>query len=186
MKTTLKTTFLIIGLLSLSQCKDDDDKPDEPDYGAEYFKCKVNGEEFDAHSTFSCDGRKFDYYPEAYLGSPAGFMGLRGRNCSNYEVVGIRINGIFINDNYISFIQPSAVDSAYPYYSIENSLGQIVTYENVLDGEMNIEQFIPRVDGSSPYGTIKGTFNFTVTDENAVDTFHITDGSFRFDVPQIF
>ncbi len=184
--TTFKITLLTICMLSLTQCKEDDDQPDKQNYGAEYFECKVNGVEFKSKSTPHCDGRYFNYYPEAYLGMPEGLMTFYGRNCTDYEVVGIRINGIFINDNYVSFMEPTVVDSAYPYYSIKNSLGQIVTYENVLDGEMEIEQFIPRADGSSPYGTIRGTFNFIVTDANAVDTFRITEGRFRFDVQQIF
>lgn len=51
---------------------------------------------------------------------------------------------------------------------------------------MNIEQFLPRENGSSPLGTVKGTFEFTVTDEIGIDTIQITEGRFRFDVPQIF
>ncbi len=187
MKNILKITLLAISILTLTQCKDDDDKPDKPNYGAEYFKCKVNGVEFETPSDFSCDGKYFNYYPEAYGGNEAGYMVMSGRNCEEYEVVGLRINGIFKDDTNILFINPTNVDSAYPYYSIMDSVAGVnITYEKVLNGEMNIEQFIPRADGSSPYGTIKGTFHFTVTDDNAVDTFHITDGSFRFDVPQIF
>jgi len=51
---------------------------------------------------------------------------------------------------------------------------------------MTIGQFIPRESGNSPLGTIKGTFEFTVTDEIGIDTIHVTEGRFRFDVPQIF
>jgi len=49
-----------------------------------------------------------------------------------------------------------------------------------------IEEFIPRASGNSPFGTIKGTFEFIVTDEIGIDTIHVTGGRFRFDVPQIF
>ncbi|NEN24372.1 hypothetical protein G3O08_12735 [Cryomorpha ignava] len=187
MKNILKITFLFVCLLSLSQCKEDDDKPEEPNYGAEYFKCKVNGVEFDAHSTFSCDGRKFNYYPEAYLSTPAQYMVFGGRNCSEFSSVTIRINGMDHSTGLLNFLAPTHADSIFPYYSYFDLQDSVfVIAENLVEGEMNIEQFIPRVDGSSPYGTIKGTFNFTVTDENAVDTFRITNGQFRFDVPQIF
>ncbi len=63
---------------------------------------------------------------------------------------------------------------------------EIFLYENLIDGYMDIEHFIPRKDNNSPFGSIKGTFEFTVTDEARMDTMRITNGRFRFDVPQIF
>ena len=187
MKSLIRITLLTISILTLSECKKKNDKQDEPNYGAEYFKCKVNGVEFDAHSTFSCDGRKFDYYPESYLGTPAHYMVFGGRNCSEFSSVTIRINGMEHSTGILDFLEPTYADSIFPYYryfDLQDSV--FVIAETLVEGEMNIEQFIPRADGSSPYGTIRGTFHFTVTDTNAVDTFRITDGSFRFDVPQIF
>lgn len=187
MKSLIRITLLTISILTLSECKKKNDKQDEPNYGAEYFKCKVNGVDFDAHSTFSCDGQHFHYYPEAYLSTPAKYMVFGGRNCSEFSNISIRINGMEHSTGTLNFLNPAFADSIFPFYKYVNPEDSVIfLVENLIDGEMNIEQFIPRADVSSPYGTIKGTFNFTVTDENAVDTFRITDGSFRFDVPQIF
>ncbi|NEN25603.1 hypothetical protein G3O08_19095 [Cryomorpha ignava] len=54
------------------------------------------------------------------------------------------------------------------------------------DGSSSSDTLYSYDDWYLQYGAIKGTFHFTVTDTNALDTFRITDGSFRFDVPQIF
>ncbi|NEN25601.1 hypothetical protein G3O08_19085 [Cryomorpha ignava] len=186
MKNILKITLLTISILTLSQCKDDDDKPEKPNYGAEYFKCKVNGLEFQTPSDFSCDGKYFNYYPEAYGGNEAGYMVMSGTNCPTYTYVTIRIYGLLPTTGHLDFLTPAFADSISPFYNYTAADSTSTIYEQLIDGEMNIEQFIPRADGSSPYGTIKGTFHFTVTDTNALDTFRITDGSFRFDVPQIF
>ena len=187
MKTILKITILTICILSLAQCKDDDDKPDGPNYGAEYFKCKVNGVDYDTRSTFACNGHDFHYYPEAYLSTPGKYMVFGGRNCSEFSNISIRINGMQHSTGELNFLNPSFADSVYPYYNymdFEDSV--FVKLETLIEGEMNIEQFIPRADDSSPYGTFKGTFNFVLTDSLGLDTLKITDGQFRFDVPQIF
>lgn len=187
MKSILKITLLTISILTLSQCKNDDDKPEKPNYGAEYFKCKVNGVEFETPSDFSCEGKYFYYYPDAYLDTPAGYMVMRGRNCEEYEVLGIRIYGLEHITGTLDFFEPAFADSIMPYYDYEDLQDSTyVILQTLIDGEMNIEQFVPRANGSSPYGTIKGTFNFMLTDSMGVDTIRVTDGSFRFDVPQIF
>src|SRR5690554_6629887 len=54
------------------------------------------------------------------------------------------------------------------------------------DGQMNIEQFSPKENGDSPLGTFQGTFQFTVTNEIGIDSIRISEGRFRFDIPQIF
>ncbi len=77
--------------------------------------------------------------------------------------------------------------SIYPYYRYVNPVDSIyVILERLVEGQLNIEQFIPRADGSSPYGTFKGTFSFVLTDSLGLDTLRVTDGQFRFDVQQIF
>ncbi len=187
MKQLFKITLITICIFIFSQCKDDDDQSDKPNYGAQYFKCKINGFDFISQSTFHCDGGKFDYYPEAYLTVPAGYMLIRGRNCLDYESTAIRINGMQYTTGNLNFLNPAFADSIFPFYLHYNDSDSVRTlYETLIEGEMNIEQFIPRADDRSPYGTIKGTFNYILTDEHADDTIRITDGRFRFDVKQIF
>lgn len=75
--TTITLLFVLLAT-SFSCCKDDNNKPDKPNYGAEYFKCKVNGVELDTQSNFSCNGKYFNYYPEAYFENPPGRMTFYG------------------------------------------------------------------------------------------------------------
>ncbi len=188
MKNILKITLLAISILTLTQCKDDDDKPDKPNYGAEYFKCKVNGVEFQTLGyPFGCEGLIFYYYPEAYLTVAEKYMVFGSSNCSEKVNMSIRIDGLEHTTGILDFLEPAFADSIYPYYrylDMEDSI--YVKLETLVDGEMKIIDFIPRQDGSSPYGTFKGTFHFTLTDSMGIDTIRVTDGSFRFDVPQIF
>ena len=180
--------FLIICLSANSCKKDDDDKPDEPNYGPEYFECKINGEPFQAVSIpFQCSGPRFDYYPEAFMSVPEGYMALGGVHCPTYNSVAIRVFGYEQDTGYIDFVDPIVVDSISPYYSFDaDSLSPRILYENLVDGSIVLHEIIPRESGNSPLGTISGTFEFTVTDETGIDTIHVTEGRFRFDVPQIF
>jgi hypothetical protein len=62
MKHPTKTllVFLLI-CLSVNSCKkDDDDNPsNDSDNFSEYFKCKINGVEFNTRSDFNCNGKTF-------------------------------------------------------------------------------------------------------------------------------
>jgi hypothetical protein len=185
----LKSFFLLcLSLTILASCKEDDDKPDEPNYGIQYFECRINGEPLEVSSNpFTCNGLYFNYYPEPYLNSPAGYAILRGRSCQTYTGAAIRINGLDHQTGELDFLQPAFADSIYPYYRYnDDSLEEPILYEKLVSGSMYIEEFIPGENGSSPLGTIKGTFEFTVTDETGIDTIRVTEGRFRFDVPQIF
>jgi hypothetical protein len=184
----LKSYFLLfLSLTILASCKEDDDKPDEPDYGIQFFECKINGEPFQAVSIpFQCSGPQFDYYPEPFMEIPQGYAVFSGRDCSTSEAAMIRINGLEQNTGLLLFNEPSFADSIFPLYRYLEADGSIIKMEHLIDGEMMIEEFIPRASGNSPFGTIKGTFEFTVTDELGIDTIDVTEGSFRFDVPQIF
>jgi hypothetical protein len=184
-----KSFFLLcLSLTILASCKDDDDKPDEPNYGIEFFECKINGEPFQAVSIpFQCSGPVFDYYPEPFLSVPEGYCLISGLNCQTFEGLSIRIDGLDHQLGNLNFVQPTFADSIYPIYRIPDiNSGEILKYESLVNGNMDIEQFIPRESGSSPLGTIKGNFNFILTDELGIDTIHVTEGRFRFDVPQIF
>ena len=185
----LKTCFfLFLSLTILASCKEDDDKPDKPNYGIQYFECKINGEFFQAISIpFQCSGPRFDYYPEPFMSVPEGYMLLAGKDCVNSSSCGIRIFGYDGKEGWLDFLEPMTADSIFPYHrSYPSDSLESVLYDQLVDGHVFIEQLLPRVSGSSPFGTIKGTFEYTVTDELGIDTICITEGSFRFDVPQIF
>ena len=190
MKVLQKIPYLLLFILvtTLSACNEDDDKPKESDNKLQYFECKINGEFFQAVSIFfQCDGPQFDYYPEAYMGVPEGYMVLGGIHCPTYNAVAIRIYGYERDTGYFNFVNPIKVDSISPFYSFDpDSISPRILYEELINGNVNIEQLVPRASGNSPFGTIKGTFEFTVTDEQGIDTIHVTEGRFRFDVPQIF
>ena len=190
MRVLQKIPYLLLFLFvaTLSACKEDDDKPKESDNKLQYFECKINGEFFQAVSIpFQCTGPRFDYYPQEYLNIPAKSMSLVGIHCPTYDGVGIGIFGYNEEIGTINFNDATIVDSILVYYSHDpDSISPRILYEELIDGNVNIEQLVPRASGNSPFGTIKGTFEFTVTDEQGIDTIRVTEGRFRFDVPQIF
>ena len=186
MKQFKNYTFLLLLILFLVACKKDDDEPDTNNRGIEFFECKINGEPFKATSNFGCTGPRFDYYPEAFMDVPQGYALFRGRNCSTSEAALVRINGLEHKTGILLFNEPAFADSIFPLYRYIDTDGAIIKMETVIDGQLEIEQFEARVSGNSPLGTVKGTFEFTVTDESGIDTIRVTEGRFRFDVPQIF
>jgi len=182
--STLLLLFLL--LFFLNACDEDDDQPDEPNYGAEYFECKINGEPFQAVSDFTCSGPQFDYYPESFMDIPEGYAFFSGRHCPSGEAAVIRINGLEHQTGLLLFNEPTFADSIFPLYRYIEADGSIIKFETLVNGQIYIEQFEPRVSGTAPLGTIKGTFEYTVTNELGMDTIRVTEGRFRFDVPQIF
>ncbi len=190
MRQIRRLTIILSTIVLIAGCKkDDSESENKPNYGPQYFECKVNGEPFKARSTFlQCEGHRFDYYPDTSVESPKGFMILRGTNCTNYETVGIGIHGVEPNTGWMDFLEPSIADSISPYYSFwpEDSTQSNQLYKRLVTGEMAIDELVPRANGYGPYGTIQGSFEFTVTDDRGEDTVRVTEGRFRLDVPHIF
>lgn len=190
MKFRIKHLLPLLALaLFVWACERDDDAPGngEVDYGIQYFSCDINGIPFTPTGTHYCSRFKFDYYPQAYLGIPDGYCVIGGTDCDTWNSMALRINGLKDTTGYLDFIRPTFADSCFPYYRLRNTDNvESIMYEKLLDGHLNIEHFIPRADNNSPFGSIKGTFQFTVTDESGLDTMRITNGRFRYDVPHIF
>ena len=186
MKVLQKIPYLLIFLFlaTLSACKEDDDKPKESDNKLQYFECKINGEFFQAVSIpFQCTGPRFDYYPEAYAGMPEGYMTFGGRNCIDTTLLFLRFYGMSPNASGItSLTYLNYADSCSPVFRFSD----FTTYENLIDGSLYIEEFTPRESGISEFGNMKGKFELRLTNEQNSDTLNITEGRFRFDVPQIF
>ncbi len=76
-------------------------------------------------------------------------------------------------------------DSISPaYWSVPaETVNGIVLYDSLIPGYFNVASFTPRQPNNGPFGKIEGTFEFTVTNENKDSTIYITDGAFRFKVP---
>jgi len=118
---------------------------------------------------------------------PEGYMLLAGKNCIESHTCGIRIYGYSGDEGLIDFLSPITTDSILPYHrSYPSDSTESILYDQLVQGYVNIDEIVPRQSGNSPLGTIKGTFEFTVTDESGIDTIRVTEGRFRFDVPQIF
>lgn len=176
--------FLFLLLFFLNACDEDDDKPEPPNYVIEYFECKINGEPFQAVSIpFQCSGPRFDYYPEDFMDIPEGHMTFGGRNCVDTTLLFLRFYGMSQDaSGPTSLIDLSYADSCSPVFRFSD----FTTYENLIDGSMNIEEFTPRESGTSPFGVMRGTFELRLTNDQNTDTLTITEGRFNYDVPQIF
>ena len=172
---------------SFSCCKDDDDNPPgENENFSEYFTCKINGVEFNTASTFYCNGMSFYYYEAGMGGLEDSYMLLKGKNCPQSKSLVIRLFGIEHSDGYLNFVQPTFTDSCSPAFIHFVEPGNIIEMDSLISGSMNITTFTPRDSLTNAFGKIEGTFEFTVTNEAQDSTIHVTDGVFRFKVPNFW
>ena len=184
-----KTFALLFVLLatSFSCCKDDDDNPPgENESFSEYFTCKINGVEFDPQGSFTCNNLSFYYYQEEIGGVPSGSMLISGRDCPSHQTISLRFSGMTTNTGYLNFLEPTYADSCFPgYRHFISGTGEFL-FENLNSGYMDITTFTPRDSVTQKPGKIEGTFEFSVANENNDSIIHITDGAFRFKVPNIW
>lgn len=181
------TTILLV--TSFSCCKDDDDSPPgDSDSFSEYFTCKINGVEFNPQGTFTCNNMSFYYYQEAVGGVPAGSMVIVGHDCPSKRAVYLRFEGMSHQTGNLTFVNPTYADSCFPAYSYSDGgeIPNFVVFENLVSGSMNITTFTPRDSITEKLGKIEGTFEFSVANEENDSIIHITDGAFRFKVPNIW
>jgi|SRR5690554_1292328 len=181
-----KTIILIaLILITNSCCKDDDLQGDSGSF-SEYFTCKINGVEFDTQGTFYCLDKAFYFYNAGDGGLPDSYMLIYGRNCVESKSVAIRLSGMQYQTGYLNFLEPTFADSCRPFYkhNIQGQEGEM--YENLISGSMNITTFTPRDSVTEILGKIEGTFEFSVANEENDSIIHVTDGAFRFKVPNIW
>ena len=179
-------TILIFGFLV--GCEKDEDTEGQRRV-LEYFECKIDGESFQAVNNFFCNGIIFNYYPESYLSVPQGYGLFGGRNCNTYDRLVMITHGLKPETGFLSFTQPAFADSVTPYYQYTDFVDSTtVLFDQLVDGQMKIEHFIPResTEPNTPLGSVQGTFEFRLTNETRADTIRVTDGRFRLDVIQIF
>ena len=115
-------------------------------------------------------------------------MVISGRDCPTGESVALRFEGIEPNTGYLDFEFPSYADTCFPIYRngylVTDS--PVVYYDHMIAGSMNITTFTPRDSITEKLGKIEGTFEFSVANEENDSIIHITDGAFRFKVPNIW
>ncbi|NEN25893.1 hypothetical protein G3O08_20590 [Cryomorpha ignava] len=178
----MKNTIILFLLILTTACcckSGDDNKPDEDNNFAQYFRCKVNGEDFQSTGDLTCEPLLFNYFPDSIFGTPQGYLVLRGRNCIDERRVGLRFREAVPQVGTFSLLQPMFADSALPYYSFEPEPGQMNrTVEKLVDGSVTFSRFESRTE--EKLGTVEGTFSFTVIDTIDQTTYNITDGEFRF------
>lgn len=185
LKIFLFYNFLFIVLVA---CKKEDKEPISSGLFAQKFYCKINGEDFyPVGFPFGCDAVRFDYYPEAFMNIPPGYLIIRGRDCTIYESVGFRLFDVDTSTSKIIFKSTEDKEISSPFYSVLDTISGVqINYEKLINGEVNISRFIPREDSNSPDGVIEGTFQFTVTHPTLNDTIRVTEGYFKLAVPDIF
>ena len=177
------TTILLA--TSMSCCKDDDDKlQGDDDSFSEYFTCKINGVEFNTNSTFSCNGKSFYYYEAGMGGLENSYMLIKGENCPDMKALAIRLFGMEHQMGYMNFLQPTYADSCSPAFIHYIEPGYEILIDSLISGSMNITTFTPRDSVTQKLGKIEGTFEFTIANQDSV--LNITDGAFRFKVPNIW
>jgi hypothetical protein len=177
----LLSLFLI---LLATACKKDDNNDWNPPPTGDYFTCLVNGERLETSSSFNCSGKTFYYYPPGIAGMDSSYLLVSGQNCNGNgpPVVSLRFIGIEPFTGYLDFLSPEPVDSCTPVI-----IGSgLIAYDQLLQGWINVEEFSPRQPNNGEFGTFKGTFEFTVTHDTIETVYEVTEGEFRFAVPNIW
>jgi len=179
--------FLALGLSAMGCNKDDDDPSEVSDNFSEYFTCKINGVPFSGRSNFNCSGRSFYYYPAGAGGPDNAYMLISGRNCDENMTVALR----FYNPDIpalgaFDFLSPEFADSTSPGILHIISGDGVYKFEKLIGGEMNIDAFTSRDSTTMAFGRLEGTFQFSVSNEEIDSTVHVTDGVFRFKVPNFW
>jgi len=180
--TLNKIVLLIITLLILFSCRKEKGSSPEEGHLAEYFRCKINGEDFHPRGNFNCSRYTFSYSPQGGLGIDQGYFLLAGKDCPTMKSVALRINGLSEPVSYLDFIEPVEADSCFPFYRHNLGNGTILLFESLQSGSLNISTFTPYNSETNEPGKIEGTFEFTVSNENNDSTINITDGAFAFEV----
>jgi hypothetical protein len=180
--TALLLTLYLIAFAT--SCKKDGDNDWNPPRTGDYFTCLVNGERLETSSSFNCSGETFYYYPAGIAGMDSSYLLLSGNNCNDNgpPVVSLRFIGIEPFTGYLDFLDPEKGDSCSPAV-----LGtQLIAYEQLIEGWIDVEEFSPRQPNNGDFGTFKGTFAFTVGHDSLETIYEITEGQFRFAVPNIW
>lgn len=180
-------TFLLFVLLGLTagSCKKDDDNNDNPeDSLAEYFYCKINGQEFRPSSTFGCNNRLFGYYPEAGDGIEAGYLVLNGTDCPTFRSMSLRFWGFEPNTETIDFVNPYYADSCSPIFVNYSETELDLIFDSLISGHTNFTHFCSSQLPNGPLGLVEGNFAFAAANSETDSIIHITDGHFRFRIQQ--
>lgn len=99
----------------------------------------------------------------------------------------IGLIGIDPFTGYLDFLNPAPGDSCAPVVlGGELMGGQLVVYNRLIEGSINVAEFSPRQPNNGDFGTFKGTFEFTVTHDTIETVYEVTNGEFRFAVPNIW
>jgi hypothetical protein len=178
--TALLLTLYLIAFAT--SCKKDGDNDWTPPRTGDYFTCLVNGERFETEGSFSCSSKTFYYYPDGTTGLDDSYLVFSGKNCESGHSVILRFLSVHPFEGTINFLAPVQADSCSPMYRVSSQL----KYETLISGNMIVTEFSPREDGQSEFGNFEGTFEFSVKNDTIDTVINITDGQFRYAVPNIW
>lgn len=187
----LTKTFLIffaLGFLASACKKDDVSNPsNESQNFSEYFYCKINGEEFTPQGNPYCNSKAFHFYTKGSGGLDDSYMLIRGQNCNTDKSVLLRFFGAEVFTGNMDMLNPAYADSCSPLVAQQETPDSYYyRFEKLQSGFIDISSFSPRETNGGAFGKVEGTFAFVLTDETIDSTVHITDGAFRFKVPNMW
>lgn len=174
-----RSLFFSILVLSLASCEEVFEG-EEAKEGTEYLEFKVDGTAFERMSIPGhCNSLVFNYFTEAYLDLPPGYMVMGANNCADSTSLTLTFQGVtpeYTGSGSLEFTD--FANSFTPLFRSEND----ILYSRLLDGTLAIEEFT----GSKKRvpGLLTGTFEMRLTDFDKTDTLNITDGRFSFFIPQ--
>lgn len=181
MKQLSRLSLFLFLMILASSCKKDDNNDWNPPPTGDYFTCLVNGERFETKGSFNCSSRMFYYYPAGTAGFENSYLLAKGTNCEVSEDVALRFEGLLPQTGYFSFNDTLLADSSFPIYA-----RALTFYDRLQSGYIEITEFSPRDGGQGEFGNFEGSFEFTVKHDTIDGVINITEGQFRFSVPNIW
>ena len=179
MRKFLNLLFCASMVLFIASCEEDFEG-DKADNGTEYLEFKVDGRQFESASIpTQCNALNFNYFPEAHLDLPPGYMMMWASNCVDSTSLSLTFQRVTPEYTGSSSIESlNFAESFTPVFRVGNS----TTFNRLLDGSITIDQFTGVNKHSS--GRLNGTFEMRLIDSEKTDTLTITEGKFSFFIPQ--
>jgi hypothetical protein len=178
--TRFRTLLIFaVSVLFISACEEVFEE-EQGENGRVYMEFKIDGQPFVAASVpAQCNELVFNYFTEAHLDLPPGYMIMAAHNCPKSSSLTLTFHGVTPEYTGTGSLEtPEFADSFIPLFRSENN----VLYGRLLDGTLTVKEFTGAKKRVS--GRLSGTFEMRLTDYDKTDTLTITDGRFNFFIPQ--
>ncbi|GAA0188655.1 hypothetical protein GCM10009122_47660 [Fulvivirga kasyanovii] len=164
--------FLVVLVICLSACQEDDELPPVTSEGKNTFGCLVNGKLWLPKGSFNVPGTSADYASNFFLTISAG------NNTTNSGFSFIVYDPVLV-DHLYNLTDTTSIKAYYQNKFDDDKYACIYEDYHVLNGSLEITKF----NLQNQHKVLSGTFEFTTYNPDCGDTIKVTEG--RFDIGDI-